>query len=157
MYGVRVEGEFTALTDVIANMQRLADDLPELGEIVAADMLEGNEQGLLAGLDRDGEPMPPTKREMTPSIAARLGNGKPLNPKGGSSRSIADFSVRVIPISAQALAVDGTWPTAPFFVYHREGRVKGAPIRDIVGIRPLTMDVIMRHTREWAERKLRGS
>lgn len=54
-------------------------------------LIEDNERGLLAGLDANDQPMPPTKRQMDGGKSKRLGAGPPLVPNRKASRAILWF------------------------------------------------------------------
>lgn len=89
----------------------LALDFTELMQEGARILQEDNRDGLLAGLDCDGNPMPETWRERNPEGfwftrgvgpgrkvirvggGQELGFGPPLVPRGGQSRAIANTRV----------------------------------------------------------------
>ena len=79
-----------------SGLERLKKRVEKLGQVdyspVVAEwaqtLLDDNERGLMAGEDAEGRPMPATQREQSTGRSQRQGSGKPLVPKGPTSRAI---------------------------------------------------------------------
>lgn len=88
--------DLAPLKRVSAHLRRIADAGAANAMPVVEPLLvewetilqQDNERGLLAGLDCDDQPMPPTRREQTPRLSNTLGSGPPLVPSGTASRAI---------------------------------------------------------------------
>ena len=156
MLYVKLDGQPVESPQVIADVLDIPNLLEELAYRVAGIIKEDNESSLLAGLDRHGDPMPTTIRELTPSLSARLGDGPPLSPKRTGSRSISDFETEVNRISETQVYITGRWPNTPFFIYHAEGRAPGGITRDIIGIRESTYDRISEEARQFVADRMGG-
>lgn len=154
MFGVTIEGDFSPITELLSRMIEMRDRIGELADQVADEVLIGNEEGLLAGTDRYGQSMPPTQRQLDPKLSARLGGGNPLVPMDAGSRAIDTFNVTTEK-QGDVLAVIGQWSNAPFIKYHK-GPSGNRPERNIVGIRPETMERIKDRVTDWAESQFEG-
>jgi hypothetical protein len=97
---------------------------------------KSNQDALSRGLDKSGVPMKPVKN---PNDPRRGGTGKPLNPKGPGSRSVTKFYVGHFMRSGD-FTLKAAWAgeIGQILKWHAEGKVRGAPVRDILGIRPGT-------------------
>jgi hypothetical protein len=124
-----------------ASMARLAHPDPtpllrQLEEVIFRD----NERGVLAGLDRNGQRMPVTKRQLDPNLSAKLGDGPPLAPKRTDSRVIKDLVTGFFQDGGDWV-VFGAWENVlsksgvPFLPFHFRGEGR-LPVRDLAGLRP---------------------
>lgn len=112
------------------------------GQAVAKDVDVGNRDDRLRNVDRHGKTLPPRKHPREDGA-----NGPVLAPHGDASRSITTFRARVVRTAAGWVlsAGFGFIPLA----YHAKGMVKGAPVRDLMGISPKTWAKINKRKREW--------
>jgi hypothetical protein len=129
-------GDFSGL---LGMLKRLAQpDLRPLAEEIKRIVLEGNEAGLLAGLDADGVPFAELKDSTIEGRVRREGGyGPPLVPRFSASRLIDRFRVVVEPIAGGGFSIQGSWPGCPEVEFFRTGTVHMAK-RNPVGIRPET-------------------
>jgi hypothetical protein len=134
-----LEGYLARLQGSLANLKPLGDDL-------AAIIVQGNERGILAGLDANDQPMAPVKAQ-----DGRPG-GPPLAPHGSASRVVTHFKADV-QVTPGGLQIEAGWPDLPWLQFDVEGTSHN-PARNIVGIRPDTMREIMTEIQVFTDRIL---
>lgn len=119
--------------------QQLADlqdpDLMSLALDLRQAIIEGNEQGLLAGLDKDGVPFAPLKESTIKR--GRGGFGPPLSPRYSASQLVDRLRVDIEPGGAAGVRVKASWPGVPQLRYFKTG-TKYMARRNPAGIRPGT-------------------
>ena len=143
------------LGGVLGFLQRLAaPDLRPLAVEIRQIIVEGNEAGLLAGLDVDGKPFAPLADKTYED--RRGGLGPPLSPRFSGSRLIDRFKVEVEPIEGGGFSIKGSWPGVPEVELFRTG-TRNMPARNPVGIRPETRAKIQVAVERFAERLVGGS
>jgi hypothetical protein len=131
--------------------QRLNDRLATIrgtgaqrfAQTIAKDVTDGNRDDRLRGVDGYGRPMPPRKKPRRDGA-----NGDVMAPHGTASQTITRFFTKVSN-SLNGWTMKVGWKDCPWIVYHAQGRVKGAPIRDIMHVSPKTWAVVRKHFREW--------
>jgi hypothetical protein len=144
-------GDFTGL---LGMLQRLAKpDLRPLAETVRQIIVDGNEQGLMAGLDADGVPFAELKDRTYE--ARRGGMGPPLIPRFSASQLIDRFRVVVETTSDGGFIIRGSWPGVPQVEFFRTGTVHMAK-RNPVGIRPETRARIQQAVADFARTLVGG-
>lgn len=119
------------------------------GKAVEEVLIKGNRRARLAGIDRFGRRLDP--RQKPRRDGAR---GSVMVPHHTRSRLIKNFFARVT-ISWRGWRVDAGWTDAPWVVFHAEGRVIGAPMRDVMGVDPQTQREAMETIREMTLGSLR--
>ena len=113
--------------------------------ILAAELWYNKQRELYLGLDAEGNPLAPVKsrRGRSPWHGRRYsrGTGPPLSPFGLTSRVRNLLRYRsddrgAVLYWAPRKAPGGrlTWPE--ILIAHAEGRVQGAPVRDVIGLSP---------------------
>lgn len=119
--------------------QQLADlqdpDLMSLALDLRQAIIEGNEQGLLAGLDKDGVPFAPLKESTIKR--GRGGFGPPLSPRYSASQLVDRLRVDIEPGGAAGVRVKASWPGVTHLKYHKTG-TRNMARRNPAGIRPGT-------------------
>jgi hypothetical protein len=142
---MRIEGG--GLGRIRARLERITSEGNKraTGYAVAEVLTKGNQRARLAAIDRFGRRMPP--RQKPRRDGAR---GPVMAPHHTRSRVIANYQARVT-VSRWGWQVTAGWTgDVPWIRYHAEGRVIGAPIRDVMGVDPTThrevMDTIRRMT-----------
>lgn len=136
--------------------QDLSPIMPTLESIAWKD----NEEGLLAGTDKDGHALAP----LSPRTLANKnrGSGGPLVPRGRASRFIANYRVASIKKGPGAWLLIGTWVNilskkkVPFAEFHFSGTNR-LPIRDLRGIRPAGKAKMQQVLSDWLLSKMGGS
>lgn len=124
--------------------QQLADlqdpDLMPLALDLREAIIEGNEQGLLAGLDKDGVPFAPLKESTIKR--GRGGFGPPLSPRYSASQLVDRLRVDIEPGGEAGVRVKASWPGVTHLKYHKTGYLardgSRVPPRNPAGIRPGT-------------------
>lgn len=120
-------------------------------------LAEDNKRGLLAGLDCNDQPMPPTQRERDTSLSRRLGGGKPLVPRDTRSRAIRLARTghgRSASGYFAALAWDGFTASngRSILTMHRSAHGAPYPVRDVISRpRPTAVNLARNSLREWGE------
>jgi hypothetical protein len=147
-------GDFDGL---LGMLQRLAQpDLRPLAERIRQIIIDGNEQGLLAGLDADGVPFAELRESTIEGRVRREGGfGPPLVPRNSASRLIDGFRVVVEPTSDGGFSIRGSWPGVPQVEFFRTG-TKNMVRRNPVGIRPETSEKIQAAIDEFASSLIGG-
>jgi hypothetical protein len=144
-------GDFSGL---LGMLRRIAQpDLRPLAERIKQIIVEGNEQGLLAGLDADGKPFAPLADDTY--ARGRGGLGPALSPRFSASRFIDRFVVTIVPIPGGGLSIRASWPGVPEVEFHRTG-TRHMPARNPVGIRPETTVKIQRAIDDFAQSLIGG-
>lgn len=91
---MQARSDISGIGRIIKHLKSLSDiEIRPLAEEMGRIMVEENRRRLLAGLDSDEKPMPPTKRELGIGSSQRRGSGPPLVPRRTASRAIALFRV----------------------------------------------------------------
>jgi hypothetical protein len=147
-------GDFGGL---LGMLQRLAQpDLRPLAERIRLIIIEGNEQGLLAGLDADGQPFVELRESTIEGRVRREGGfGPPLVPRNSASRLIDGFRVTVEPTSDGGFSIKGGWPGVPEVEFFRTG-TRHMARRNPVGIRPETQTRIQEAINDFARSLVGG-
>lgn len=139
-------------TRLQANLARLGNPDPTpLLETWERVLVQDNREGILAGTDGWGRPMPP----LAPStLKKRRGTGPPLAPRGALSRVIANYRTGhgrdgrdwvVIGAWEDVLSNPGNVPFLPFH-FRGEGRL---PTRDLAHLRPAGLQHARQALRDW--------
>jgi hypothetical protein len=118
---------------VYAMLDRL--QRPPLGNLAATlreIMIEDNREGLLAGLNANGDPS--ADLEESTIRRGRGGDGPPRAPREAGSRVIASYDVDIQQGEDRLLLI-GSWSDAPFVRFFDSG-TKHMVAREMVGIRP---------------------
>ncbi len=138
MFKVHVEMS-ASLRSRLSKLSRveIAPLLRDVEKIVESD----NRRGILAGEDKDGNPLKP----VTPYPGR--GSGPPLAPSGGASRVVSDFDAVAVG-SGKTGRIAAAW-NVPWLKYHEK-------TRDIVGIRPRGKAEILRAIRDFLKNHARG-
>lgn len=147
-----------AFTERIRRLGAAAADLgpvmPRLEQLAWQD----NEQGLLAGQDRDGLPMAPLAARTIRYRRSETGradpHAPPLIPARRQSRAIANYRVTSFRKSKGTWVILGAWMNVlskkgvPFLGFHAEG-AGHLPVRDIFGVRPAGRSKISAALQAW--------
>jgi hypothetical protein len=135
-----IRGEFAGINSLSNYFKGIAiglGDLRPLGVRCGELMLQGNRDNL--GTDLLGNKLVP----LSPSTLkrGRPGSGDPLSPRGLGSRIVSNAKLEVAGKSGNQTIVEVQFVGMPWLSYHVTG-TKWMPIRDIVGIREVTMTKI---------------
>ena len=129
-------GDLSGLRGLLQRLVR--PDLRPLAETIRQIIIDGNREGLLAGLDANGNPF----AELRPStiegrVRSEGGFGPPTVPRFSSSRLINDFKVDIEMTVDGGFVINGGWPGVPQVELFRTG-TRNMAARNPVGIRPET-------------------
>jgi hypothetical protein len=128
---VRIEGNGLGL--IAQRLRQSGVRLRRAGYDVRDELIAGNRRDRLAALDRHGRRMPPRKRPRADGA-----RGPVMSPHHTRSRVIANYQARVT-ISSQGWRVESGWiGDVEWLAYHAAGTVRGAPVRDVIGVTPET-------------------
>lgn len=136
---------------IIAMLDRMAR--PNLGPLATElreVMIEDNRDGLLAGLNANGDVA--ADLEDSTIRRGRPGVGPPRVPRGSGSRMISSYNVQVQEGTDRLLLI-GSWSNAPFVHYHDTG-TRHMVAREVVGIRPDGQEKIAEALRSFVDRIL---
>jgi hypothetical protein len=146
-FAVRIEALRRASGDI-------SPVLPELEQLA----WEDNEAGLLAGQDRDGQPLAPlaarTIRYRRSATGRADPHAPPLIPARRQSRAIAHYRVTSSRRSERSWVILGAWANVvsargvPFLGFHAGGAGR-LPVRDIFGVRPAGQKKISEALEAW--------
>lgn len=123
----------------------------ELGDVIADD----NRRGVLAGLDRDGSPMPATLRQ----LRGAGDQGPPLAPRGDASRVIANLRTGWERQGPGEWVAWGEWLNVlsdrgvSFLPFHFRGEGR-LPTRDLAGLRPEGLEDAQSVVSAWVEAQI---
>jgi hypothetical protein len=147
-------GNFDGLLGLLRRIA--APDLRPLAEEIKRIIVEGNEAGLLAGLDADGVPFAELRESTIEGRVRREGGyGPALIPRFSASRLIERFRVEILPTSDGGLSIRGSWPGVPEVEFFRTGTIHMAK-RNPVGIRPETSEKIQEAIDDFARSLIGG-
>jgi hypothetical protein len=107
----------------------------------------------LAGLDRDGKELIPVKQ---PNDPRRGGAGPALTPKGSRSRAHNNLIVDTDP-GRSGIRITAGYIGMPFLEYHARGTVRGAPVRNILGLQPEAEEAIDRIVLDSLDEQVRAA
>jgi hypothetical protein len=133
----------TGLDDLMRYLEKFKNpDLVPLGQDIAKALEEGNREGLLAGLDADGNPMADLEDSTLERRLRREGGmGPPTIPRFSASGLIDRFRVEVAPKAGDGIRIRAGWAGVPQVRYFKTG-TRHMVARNPVGIRPATREKI---------------
>lgn len=135
--------------DLSKTLDRLSKGLKDLSPLsgsMQAALDRGNREGL--GTDAQGQPLAPLKDS---TLKKRKGSGPPLAPEGASSSIVTGAVFSTSSSSDGQLSVEVSWPSLPWLQYAVSGTSR-MPARDVVGIRPKTVEDVMQELRQYYEK-----
>jgi hypothetical protein len=108
-------------------------------------LIDGNRADRLARLDRHGRIMPSRKRPNPPGR-----RGPVMSPRYTKSYTIANYFAKITRKAVGWVLVAGV-RDAEWLGHHAAGRVRGAPVRDVLGTTPKVHAALRRLFREFAQ------
>jgi hypothetical protein len=138
-----ISGDITggdSLEEIVRQLQTLEDpDLYPLALDLKEAIVEGNREGLLAGLDADGVPMAELKESTI--RRGRGGFGPPTIPRYSGSQLIDRFRAEIQPTAEGGVRIKANWDGVPQVQFFKTG-TRDMARRNPAGIRPATRERI---------------
>jgi hypothetical protein len=129
-----------SLEELVRQLQTLEDpDMYELALDLKEVIVEGNREGLLAGLDADGVPMAELKESTIKR--GRGGFGPPTIPRYSASQLIDRFRAEIGPTANGGVRIKAYWDGVPQVQFFKTG-TRDMARRNPSGIRPATRERI---------------
>lgn len=149
---IKLEISFDPFKKAHANLKQYKQKIANpavLANTLQQRMIASNKARALKGNDKDGKPFAPL-RPIT--LATRRGPGKPLSPRGSSSRIIANFYCNYRIVNGKIQLTAG-WDNMDFMKYHitgyrhRSGR--WVPARNANGVPANLKKTMLRDAKEF--------
>jgi hypothetical protein len=151
MIRLSVKGDnFEPIVAMVDAMSR--PDLTGLAVDLKEVMIRDNRDGLLAGLNANGDRA--ADLEESTIRRGRGGDGPPRAPRGPSSRAISSYGVEIKQDTDRVILV-GSWSAAPFVHFFDTG-TRHMVAREMIGIRPAGREAIAAVVRDFVLRLLGG-